>query len=277
MMTPSKFVTSVLVTTAIVALPAIGSLSVSPHSSLGVFDRLSSALGLKTVALANSSTQKTKSSGLRYVPPKLPPRGGLQRTQGAGSRGAEGTVQVTLLTPPPQEATGQTTSGRPTFFWSVSFTPNPEKPQNKPKFPITLDFTLVRRGVAQPLVFKRMEINQLGLVKLAMPKDLPELQPGIEYRWTVSVVKDPVRRSMNPTFQSFVTRVALTPELDKRLKAATSDRDRAVIYAEAGMWYDALNAIGTNYLNKPNDASIRADLVTLLDQVGLPKVVEQKP
>lgn len=266
-MTSLKSLTSVLVTTAVLSVPAIGSLQM-PLLKVN-------SLGSGTAALANGSPQKVK-GGLRYIPPKLPARGGLQRSQGAGSRGTEGDVLVTLLTPSPQQAIGQTISGHPTFYWNVSFPPDPKKPQVKPTFPVTLDFTLVRRGVPQPLVYQRIQVNQLGVVKLEMPKNLPQLELGTEYRWTVSIVKDPIRRSMNPTFQSFITRVPLTPELNQKLKATTSDRDRAAIYAEAGLWYDALNAIGASYLSKPNDPAIRADFFSLLDQVGLPKIANQR-
>jgi hypothetical protein len=224
------------------------------------------AIAVGTIAILSD---RAIAQGLRYVPPKLPARGGLQGTQGAGSRGQAGDLQVTLLTPFAPQPMGQTVAARPTFYWLLSTAPNANRAGIT--LPVTLDFTLMQRGVAQPLVFKRLPVKQLGLVKLEMPSGSPELKPGVEYRWTVSIVRDPVRRSLNPTWQSSIVRVPLSPELAQKLKATISERDRAALYAEASLWYDALNALGINYLKQPTDAT-RADLLSLLNQGGLSKL-----
>lgn len=248
-MTSSKFAASLLIASCLLSVQAFASAS-------------SDRVGLSATS---PSAQKLKAS-LRYTPPKLPARGRLRSTQGAGSRGSERVtvVQVKLLAP--TDHVGLTTSGHPSFFWYVS---------GASAFP--LEFALFERGVAKPIFVKRMAVQQAGIIKLEMPSDRPELQPGKDYRWSVSIVQFPTMISFNPVFQSFITRVELTPDQAKQLKSVTSGRDRAAFYADTGIWYDALGAIATDYLNKPTDLALRGDLVTLLNQIGLPQVLEQKP
>lgn len=138
------------------------------------------------------------------------------------------------------------------------------------------EFALFEQGVAKPIFVKQIAVKQAGIIKLELPQDLPQLQSGKDYRWSISIVQFPTMTSLNPISQSFVTRIDLTSNQAKQLKAITSGRDRAAFYAEAGIWYDALEAIATDYLNKPTDPTLRADLGTLLNQIGLPQVLEQK-
>ncbi|KAM3100315.1 DUF928 domain-containing protein [Phormidesmis sp. 146-12] len=222
--------------------------------------------GQSTRSGSNAGTMVAqKKANLRYTPPKLPSRGRPRNTQGAASRGGEevAVVQVKLLAP--TDHMGQTTLGHPSFFWYVS---------GASQFPV--EFALFERGVAKPMFVKRMAVKQAGIIKLEMPQNLPELQPGKDYRWSISIVQFPTMISLNPVSQSFVTRVELTADQAKKLATITSGRDRASFYADAGIWYDALAAIATDYLNKPTDPNLRADLVTLLNQIGLPQVLEQK-
>jgi len=61
--------------------------------------------------------------------------------------------------------------------------------------------------------------------------------------------------------------VPTSPRLAQQLTATTSERERALIYAQAGLWYDALTAISTAHALNPRDPSILEDRL-LLDQVG---------
>lgn len=252
-MTSSKFATSLLIAGCLLSVQAFAS---------GLWLGQSARSGSYAVA----SPVAQNKAGLRYTPPKLPSRGRLRSTQGAASRGSEevAVVQVKLLAP--TDHIGQTTSGHPSFFWYVS---------GSSRFPI--EFALFERGVAKPIFVQQMSVKQAGIIKLEMPQNLPQLQPGKDYRWSISIVQFPTMISLNPISQSFVTRVNLTSDQAKQLNSITSSRDRASFYADAGIWYDALEAIATDYLNKPTNPTLRADLVTLLNQIGLPQVLEQKP
>jgi hypothetical protein len=66
----------------------------------------------------------------------------------------------------------------------------------------------------------------------------------------------------------------------KRIKASddvaksvenVDDARRAAIYAQNGIWYDALEAISNTIEAHPDDASLREQRASLLRQVGLPE------
>jgi hypothetical protein len=198
----------------------------------------------------------------KYVPPY---RGTPRRTQGAGTRGEDESEGVTLKLLVPNDHTGQTLSSHPTFFWYVSEIP--EEP---------VEFALVESGVAQPIFVQQLQLEKAGIIRMEMPKNLPELVPGKEYRWTVSLVSNANRRSQDTLAQSWIKRISATTTLNQQLAEAKSDRDRASIYAEAGAWYDALNVLLNAQSTNPTNGSIREALLSLLERAGLTEVAAQE-
>ncbi|MBD2014973.1 DUF928 domain-containing protein [Microcoleus sp. FACHB-53] len=198
----------------------------------------------------------------KYVPPY---RGTPRRTQGAGTRGEDESQEVTLKLLVPNDHTGQTLSSHPTFFWYVSEIP--EEP---------VEFALVESGVAQPIFVQQLQLEKAGIMRLEMPENLPGLVPGKEYRWTVSLVSNANRRSQDTFAQSWIKRVAETPALNQQLATAKSERDRASIYAEAGLWYDAINVLLKAQSTNSTDRSMREAFLSLLDRAGLTEVAEQE-
>ncbi len=213
-----------------------------------------------TPALASSL--KLTRAKLNYVPPY---RGTPRRTQGTGTRGGDEAESVSLKLLVPDDHTGQTLSGHPTFLWYVS---------QVPREPV--EFALVESGVAQPIFVQQLQLDKAGIVRVEMPKNLPELVPGKEYRWSVSFIEN-VNQPSNDTFaQSWIERVPETAGLKQQLAAARTNRDRASVYAQAGAWYDALNALSTAQAANPTDSSIREDFIALLEQGGLQEVALQE-
>ncbi|AFZ18392.1 DUF928 domain-containing protein [Allocoleopsis franciscana] len=215
---------------------------------------------LSSPALASFAEQPAYK--FNYVPPY---RGTPRRTQGAGTRGGDESGEVTLKLLVPDDHTGQTLSGHPTFFWYVSEIP--EEP---------VEFALVESGVAQPIFVQQLQLEKAGIIRLKMPKNLPALVPGKEYRWSVSLVSNANRRSSDTVAQSWIKRVAETPALKQQLATAKSDRDRASIYAEAGLWYDAINILLKAQSTNSTDRSIHEAFLSLLDRAGLTEVAEQE-
>lgn len=228
-------------------------------------------------------SQATRSR-IRFVPP---PNRNPRRSQGAGSRGCDESLPgdlVTLLIPS-KEYAGQTVSSHPSFFLHLSKSVS-----------VPMVFTLTKSGVPQPLYRKQIDSPQSGLIQIEMPKDRPELVPGQVYQWSVALVCYPKRPSSNPFFSSWIERIPTTPALQQQLAAVSAkrnsprrslssrdtastskaspqeNRDRAAIYAEAGLWYDAIDALVKARMANPNDPSTQADFRALMEQVGLTQV-----
>lgn len=214
--------------------------------------------GLPNFTLTSSalaSSPELTIQNFSYVPPY---RGTPRRTQGTGSRGGDPSESIRLKLLVPSDHTGQTRSGHPTFFWYISELP-----------PEPMEFSLVESGVAQPIFVQQLKPKQAGIVRMDMPKNLPELVPGKEYRWSVTLIDNANRRTNDTFAQSWIKRVPETPGLQQQLATAKSDRDRASIYAKAGLWYDALNALWTAQSANSTGSSIHEELLSLLARAGL--------
>lgn len=196
-----------------------------------------------------------------YVPPQSPQR--LRRTQGAGSRGcSEGKpISLNLITPNDHVAT--TVSAHPTFMWHVSA-------------PAPMSFALVEPGVAKPVLEKQLQVEKAGIVQLDLPQEIPQLVEGKEYRWTVSIVCNENNPAENIYAQSWIKRVRITPNLKQKLGTVTQERERAAVYAQNGVWYDASATIYKALQEAPRDRLTSEYLTKLLEQVGLSNLVTQE-
>jgi len=99
------------------------------------------------------------------------------------------------------------------------------------------------------------------------------LQPGVAYRWYVAVVPNANRRSKDILAGGAIERVAAPDGLDAEL-AKVSPADSSSLYAEAGLWYDAVASISALIESAPEDRKLRRPRAALLAQVGLPDIGE---
>ncbi|MCS6812267.1 MAG: DUF928 domain-containing protein [Cyanobacteria bacterium] len=211
-----------------------------------------------------AQSPKRARSVLTYVPPNrgTPTRG----IRGAGSRGcsippsaakynASKLVQLTLLVP--SDHVGQTVSSHPSFYWHVSAVPS-----------VPMEFSLVQPGVAMPLLVKQVTVTKPGVVELTLPPNHPGLKVGSRYRWSVALVCNSDRRSNDVFAQSWIERVATTPEGVTQASNATPAQ-QAELYAKAGLWYDALKSVAVADTANPPLIALNDDFQALLEQSGL--------
>ncbi|MCL1472803.1 DUF928 domain-containing protein [Argonema antarcticum] len=242
-------------------------------------DRTSSRLSIKLHFNSKALTDPpTPGTDIQYTPPN---RGAPEITASGGTRllptteiedGGNRTEtippscsqsQVVLLVP--QNHVGLTVSARPRFFWYVS----------DAKL-VPIKFELKQVG-SDRTVWKddTLRIPAAGIIELKMPENEPELTEGQNYFWSVSVAcKADSGEVKTKVVKAAIRRVALTEELTRRLASAPSDRDRAKIYAQNGLWYDALEQLYTASKSKPNEESIHNAFFSLLEQAGLKQVTE---
>jgi hypothetical protein len=105
-----------------------------------------------------------------------------------------------------------------------------------------------------------------GIVSITLPS-APEyaLEEGQYYHWYFKLYCQP-----NTSFQpdvdinSWVQRVALTPERERQIKAAAPD-----------VWYDASANLAQNLRVSPQDARLRKDWLNLLKSIGLEYLAQE--
>ena len=209
-------------------------------------------------ALAQQATPAAKPSAFVYQPPL---RGAPASRVGGATRGS-GKADFVLRVLAPEQ-TGLTTLAQPTLYWYAS---GPST--------TSVEVTVIAEVAEAPLLVKNLAATPGGMLSIDLAKQGVTLKPDTEYEWFVSVVPDPEQRSKDVTSGGTIRRVAPDPAVTARVSAAGA-RDVPRIYAEAGLWYDAIDALSRLIEGAPGDAELRAQRAALLDQVGLPDAASQ--
>jgi len=208
----------------------------------------------------------TQSGGPRFIQPKediddAPPTGRKRTVRGK----CGGLPDVSLIALMPENKVGRTVSDYPTFFFYLP-QPNAE----------LAEFILQDENgnviYQQDLTIK----NLSGVIGVSMPANtnVPPLEVGKKYTWVFSLVCDPEDRSGDKTESGFVRRVELSADILSKLEKA-EPRRKTVIYAENGIWQDALSNLAAARRAKPNDPDLVADWESLLNSVTLDEIAKE--
>jgi hypothetical protein len=175
---------------------------------------------------------------------------------GGGSRGgAADDLSVETLVP---DQIALTTQGQPSLYWYQS---KAAKTQ--------CEVTLTEPKNPQPLLLlKSSAPTPAGIHAIRLTKFKVELKPNVIYRWSVAVIVDPENRSQDIVANGIIKRIDLSPELASKL-GQVSDTDKPALYAENGIWYDALQSISDQIDRAPQDATLLQERADLLKQVGM--------
>jgi hypothetical protein len=236
-------------------------------------------LGLATFSTQLAAKEATGASSFSYSPPSrgapvsrvgggsrgagyLPPsRGAPASRVGGGSRGT-GLVasELDVLVP---EHTGLTSRSQPTLYWYLS------EPVDA-----RLDVTVIDDTKIDPLLEQVIGIPETGGIQsLDLATVGTTLEPGIEYRWFVSLTTDEKQRSSDIVTSGTIKFIKPDAALENRI-AGADELAMARIYAEDGIWYDAIDSLSRAIQQNPGDSGLRAQRAALLDQVGLTTVAE---
>jgi hypothetical protein len=138
-------------------------------------------------------------------------------------------------------------------------------PKTKAK---TADFVVFDHQSDSPVYKTAINLpKEPGIIAITIPKDQPELQPGI-YRWTVSLVCDSPKP---PSVRGMIQRVQPNSELTEALQKTPAEQWS--VYAQAGIWYDAIATLATLRQAQPNNPQLESDWKKLLQQVKLDALV----
>jgi hypothetical protein len=196
---------------------------------------------------------------------KSPPGGTPPDTSGGGVRGGGVRTTPSIIVPliPTDPNTnslwGQTLSATPAFFLYL--------PAGVDR---TIKFSVVDEAEGDTL-YETVLIppSSGGIVSIALPNTPGKtLKEGKFYSWYFELQGSPDQSSNNPAVSGFVQRIAPTPELSSKLQAATTDSDRAQIYADNGIWYELVATAATLRTTSPGNWE------ALLTSVGLGEIAQ---
>ncbi|MDF5722478.1 MAG: DUF928 domain-containing protein [Rhizonema sp. PD37] len=190
-----------------------------------------------------------------YKPPTNPSR--PKSPTGSNStrtNGCIGTAQTTLTALTPLSHFGQTVSSQPTFVW---FVPDTE--------PHEMEFSLHEYGVSgKGKLIKKIQLqSSSGIMKLSLSKEKISLSTGQKYLWQIALLCNKNNPSEDLLAKAVVEVVPKPPRLADALSRTKEIVKQADIYAEAGLWYDALSLA----LQEPQYKAFSLNLLTQLSNL----------
>lgn len=202
---------------------------------------------------ATSSASASVPKHILFQPPDDDGGGILPNRVGGGSRGGtDNAPMVEVLVP---EHVAFTTEARPMLYWYQSKASN-----------VTFEVSVTEPKNPKPLML--LQTSQPTSAGVHSFRVTAELKPSVRYRWSVAVVLDPQNRSQDVVAYGVIKRVEPSPDLAAKL-AQAPDQDKPALYAQSGIWYDALESLSTQIKKSPGDDALKQERSSLLDQVGL--------
>ncbi|MBH8574480.1 DUF928 domain-containing protein [Nostocaceae cyanobacterium CENA369] len=207
-------------------------------------------------------TEKTWQISQAFKPPK---RGDPPASSGGSTRGSScltGNKSLTALIP--ANKLGLTFAKHPTFFWYV--------PTSEVK---TAKFIILDRKERKSLYQTTLPLpRNPGIMSFTLPESAPPLAVGKTYYWYFTIVCNSEDESENPSVDGWVERTQ--PELSLSQALAKADlRKQPTLYAEAGIWHEALITLVQLRRSEPNNLKTRLDWKQLFTSVGLSAIAPE--
>ena len=216
------------------------------------------ALIPNSALLAQSIPQKWESN--EYQPPAF--IGSPKRTVGGATRGPQNLTSLI-----PNNGFGVTTAAYPTFFVYL--------PAVDYEFTQYAEFLLLDKNGLEiyKVQFPTKMSDKIIRISLQTHIGMSPLEVGKSYQWKFNLYEDSSHEYLNTRVKGGIARVELESQLAWMLQNATTLQEKARIYAENEIWYDALTTLADLYQENPNNPLVAADWERLLTAVGLNQIV----
>lgn len=206
-------------------------------------------LEANSISSSNERTNNNDSRERKFkpVPDKTSPR----ETRGSGSRGepCEQIINTSLTLFHPLDRVGLTTKSHPDFILNLSEIPSG-----------FLRFAIFDLEDSKPLIYRKIEVKEKGLLILSIPDNVPGMEIGKEYLFTVGLVCRENESMHDIAEQVYIKRLEL-PEYLSSNKAKQLE-----YFQEKNIWYDATFEL---FQNSNSLATRNSKLKKLLEQARL--------
>lgn len=219
---------------------------------------------------APGSDRAIGGGGHRYRAP-LPPEAGAPagRPFGGASRGSDDLPicqSLTALVPSTREVgrNGReytsvwalTAAAHPTFWFYIPYAVTGDEPA---------EFVLF--DDRRRMIYRKQDIvlsNEPGIVGISLPETAPALEVGRMYRWNFQTRCGGEVVFVEGWIQRAELDAEITAEIDRALPL-----EQAALYAENGIWYDALTLLGNLRREDPDNLEVLDAWVELLEVLEL--------
>ncbi len=199
----------------------------------------------------------------------IPPDRGLPgRREGGGTRGEcavrplEGERPSTLVALVPDTNFGVTVDPAPTLYWFV--------PAVNAQL---LEFVIFDESDTEVYRAELPPQTDTGIVSITIPplsdqSPTSRLQPRQDYHWYFSIVCDELDRSGDIFSEGWLRRIEPGAALAQALAAAPTEQ-HSNLYAEAGLWHDALHHTAQHLCQPSPSPQAQTQWNRLLESVNL--------
>lgn len=189
-------------------------------------------------------------------------------TVGAATRSSHSCLnqqKITSLLPSNQ--LGLTLKKHPVFFWHI--------PSSSAKIAQFTLLTQTSDGYEEVVYETNLDLpEKTGIISFTLPEQVESLKANTNYRWFLTIICDNKDYSKNPYVQGIVKRIP--PELPSSQSPKKEDLlTTATIYAQTGIWHDALTSLVKLRCQKPNDTLVKSHWLQFLDSVGLNEIASE--
>jgi hypothetical protein len=213
-------------------------------------------------ASGDAPPQPAKRPLLKYAAPKSLSGSGARVDGDGGSRGIGAKDSAIYLLAPSGEAL--TTRKQPSLFYFQQGAGGASK--------TSLTLIVVDPTSSATLFKAKAENPDPGFHRIQLARHPMELLPGVRYEWRVSLGGEGDGHSSDVFASAVIRYVEPSRELARDLEA-TPDK-RAEIYAQHGIWYDALEEVSNRILAEPQNPDWKQARASLLEQIGLGRILE---
>ncbi len=228
----------------------------TPSTSIGGGTRGSVQFGLPDGATPSTTIGGGTREGARFgVPDSATPSTSI----GGGTR-SDGLPVLTALVPPTKH--GNTVSGRPTIFAYL------------PPMGAQEVFFSLQDEEGHSFYHTTLPVSvDGGTIAITLPADAPELEMGKNYLWYLAPLEPgAILRPDNYAVVGWIKRVESTVN---EQELASSPVELAAAYANAGVWYDALEVLASAQRSEPDNQMLASEWSDLLKQVGLEAIADR--
>ncbi|MEQ8541704.1 MAG: DUF928 domain-containing protein [Coleofasciculus sp. D1-CHI-01] len=194
--------------------------------------------------------------------------GGASRSLCGGSQSGE-----SLFALIPDTNVGLTVEEHPTFWFYV---PDGAKKFHSMKFALWSDQGEKVYETTYPVT------NALpGVMSITLPPSTPALKENQYYNWIFTVYcEDPQQAAVRSDprrvrVRGSIQRVPVTAELQQELNWALTPRDRAIVLARNGIWFDSLTLIGNLRRTQTANYALAMDWINLLEDIELDAIASK--
>jgi hypothetical protein len=183
---------------------------------------------------------------------------GLDRPADRASGGVRGPKRHELILVAPRDHVGHSATPQPTLFWYIA-----------EATPLPVELVIQEERAVKPLVVRTLPApSEPGYRAISLREIGVKLREGVVYEWWIALVTDDARRSRDAAVGRAL--VVYEPSRFTTLRLTKVRRSqRAVVFADAGYWYDAIEATVRGIELYPHLEGPRRQRQALGSQVGL--------